>query len=174
MKKQPKMKIVFSGPESTGKTTTSKYVAEKLKLPLVHEYAREHIEALTEAYTYEDVLHIARKQIELELAAKEKSNIIICDTDLITIKIWLQYYGWEIPEWIDAHLQSFPASHYLLMYPNIDWVKDEQRQNEHDRLSLFEQHKKEVIKTGIAFEVVDEVLERRNETAIEIIKKLIE
>ncbi len=168
------MKIVFSGPESTGKTTTSKYVAEKLNLPLVEEYAREHIEALTEAYTYEDVLQIARQQIELELATKEKSNIIICDTDLITIKIWLQYYSWEIPEWIDAHLRNFPASLYLLMYPNIEWIKDEQRQNEHDRLSLFEQHKKEIIRLGIPFEVKDEILEKRNETAIEIIKKLIE
>jgi nicotinamide riboside kinase len=167
------MKIVFSGPESTGKTTTSKYVAERLKLPLVHEYAREHIEALTEAYTYEDVLQIARKQIELELAAKSKSEIIVCDTDLITIKIWLQYYGWEIPEWIDAHLRNIPASLYLLMYPNIDWVKDEQRQNEHDRLSLFEQHKKEITHLGITFEVVDEVLERRNERSLEIVSNFI-
>jgi nicotinamide riboside kinase len=163
------MKIVFSGPESTGKTTTSKFVAEQLNLPLVEEYAREHIEALTEAYTYEDVLYIARKQIELELAAKSTSEIIVCDTDLITIKIWLQYYSWKIPDWIDAHLQSFPASLYLLMYPNIDWVKDEQRQNEHDRLSLFEQHKKEIIRLGIPFEIVDEVLGKRNDRSLEIV-----
>ena len=43
-------KIVFTGPESSGKTTISESVAQKFNLPIVEEYARKSLTELNRAY----------------------------------------------------------------------------------------------------------------------------
>ena len=57
-------KVGIIGPESTGKTTLARYLAERYHGVLVPEYAREYVEQLGRHYTREDVETIARHQIE--------------------------------------------------------------------------------------------------------------
>ena len=59
-------KIVIIGPESTGKSSLCKLLAEHYHTLWCPEYAREYLTAHGMNYTYEDLLTIAMGQIELE------------------------------------------------------------------------------------------------------------
>ena len=65
MDKQLK-KIVVIGPESTGKSTLTQLLAQHYKTEWCAEYAREYLTIHGKAYTFEDLLTIAKGQVELE------------------------------------------------------------------------------------------------------------
>jgi nicotinamide riboside kinase len=71
-------KVVISGPESTGKTTLAKDLASHYQTVYVYEYARDYIENLDRPYTYRDVVHIARKQlqIEKEMLRQDRKSVV--------------------------------------------------------------------------------------------------
>ena len=51
-------KVVFTGPECSGKSTLSSAIANKFNLPLVKEYAREYLNNLNREYNYSDLIKI--------------------------------------------------------------------------------------------------------------------
>jgi nicotinamide riboside kinase len=59
-------KIVILGPESTGKSTLCKLLAEHYNTIWCPEFAREYLHIHGTAYTYGDLLEIAKGQIALE------------------------------------------------------------------------------------------------------------
>jgi len=59
-------KIVVIGPESTGKSTLCEKLAAHYNTLWVPEYARDYLEKHGTDYSYEDLLPIAKGQIELE------------------------------------------------------------------------------------------------------------
>lgn len=59
-------KFVVIGPESTGKSTLCRQLAHHYHNIWVPEYAREYLEKNGMNYTYDDLLVIAKGQIELE------------------------------------------------------------------------------------------------------------
>ena len=65
MNKQLK-KIVVIGPESTGKSTLTQLLAQHYKTEWCAEYAREYLTTHGTEYTFEDLLTIAKGQVELE------------------------------------------------------------------------------------------------------------
>ena len=84
-------KIVLTGPECSGKTTLSTDIATRFNLPIVKEYARSFLTKINRPYKYEDLLRIAKKQLEEENQksnSKSKKQLIICDTNLQVIKLW--------------------------------------------------------------------------------------
>ncbi len=58
------IRVVVTGPESTGKTEICKFLAAACKTEYIPEYAREYISSLNRPYTFEDVEKIARVQVE--------------------------------------------------------------------------------------------------------------
>ena len=78
-------KIVFTGPECSGKTQLSKQIAKHFGLIWVKEYARQYLNNLGRLYNYSDLKKIAQGQLNLE---KQYSNndLLICDTNLQVIK----------------------------------------------------------------------------------------
>ena len=79
------LKIIITGPESSGKTTLCSQLSTYFKYPLVSEYAREYIDQLDRSYNKDDLLEISKEQRNREFTG---GKILLCDTDLITIKIW--------------------------------------------------------------------------------------
>lgn len=135
---RPVHRIAITGTESTGKTTLAEELSVQLNLPLVPDVSREYIGALERPYTEFDVLEIGRQIIEREESEYQKSGpLFLSDNDLINIKIWLKYYGWDVPGWLETHLINHPPALYLLCYPDFPWVADEQRANPLDREELY-------------------------------------
>ena len=60
------IRVAITGPESTGKSSLAKVLAEHYNTLWVPEYSREYIDNLDRDYTYEDVEKIAVSQIQKE------------------------------------------------------------------------------------------------------------
>jgi NadR type nicotinamide-nucleotide adenylyltransferase len=149
------MRIGIIGPESTGKTTLAKELAEKYHGTYVPEYAREYVERKgTTDVTYDELCEIARHQIEgLE---QQPDGLYIFDTELLITKVWFDYAFGHWPEWLDEAIKRYPIDVYVILYPDIPWVPDKARSNGADaiRLELFERYKKEVEALGIEYYLV--------------------
>ena len=149
------IRIGIIGPESTGKTTLAKELAEKYKGIYVPEHAREYVERKgTTEVTYEELEEIARHQIE-EIK-NLTGEVVFFDTELIITKVWFDYAFGRWPEWLDEAIKSYPMDLYVILYPDIPWVPDKARSNGSDeiRLELFERYKKEVQALGIDYYLV--------------------
>ena len=91
------IKVVLFGPESTGKSTLAKELADHYNSIYIEEYAREYLQKKydlnQEICSYDDFIPIAKGQIRLENEASKKCNsILFCDTDLLTTKIYSEIY----------------------------------------------------------------------------------
>ena len=139
------IKIVLTGPESTGKSTLAKQLADHFDASMVPEFARYFIDNLDRDYIESDLLEIAKGQLDYEQhQSLLSSEILICDTDLLTIKIWSEFkYGKCDPQ-ILKWIEQLKYDHYLLCGTDIAWQLDPQRENPNDRETLYEIYKKEL------------------------------
>ena len=159
-------KIGIIGPESTGKSTLANYLAHRYNGELVPEYAREYMEQLapTYEYTYQDVVHIARIQIEqlkeLHSSSTEgipkgyRSDIVVFDTELIITKVWFLHKFGHCPEFLEEALHAYPMDVYLLCYPDMEWEPDPVRENPNIREYLFDWYMKEIEALGIPYYII--------------------
>lgn len=162
------MKYAFLGPESTGKTTTAIEIVRRRNGVLVPEVARDYLEEKGLNYDYEDILDIAKQQFtkEIEISDAHPDEIIICDTELITMEIWLEFYGYEVPNWIPTFIHQASYESYFLFNTDIAWVPDGLRNNQNDRevlLNLFKRklnyyNKNWILVSGQGDERIENVL----------------
>lgn len=138
--KKPLKKIAIIGPESTGKSTLSKWLTEKLDADLVPEMARNYLSEKGLDYTVEDIYNIAKIQYakEVDLASKTKTKYLICDTDLICILVWLDFYSYPIEKGLIEKIKNNTYDLFLLMDIDIEWEEDTLRANPQDRSYLFQ------------------------------------
>lgn len=150
-------RIVLIGAESTGKTELAAFLAKQYKTVFVPEYAREYIEQLDRDYTYDDVEHIAKKQIELEEQYFSKANkVLFYDTFLIITKIWFQIVFNKTPNWIDNKLKNCNIDLFLLCNNDLPWVPDTVRENGGKmRDQLFHMYEQELIKYGFSYVIIE-------------------
>jgi nicotinamide riboside kinase len=130
--------IALVGAESTGKTSLAIDLSKKYKALLVEEQARCYLQDIGLKYTTQDIYNIAKLQIDAEKRAiASDHSILIFDTELITIEIWLEFYGYDIPSWIPEYIQDCHYE-YVLLDTNIPWVADDLRNNPQDRFKITE------------------------------------
>ena len=118
-------KIAIVGPESTGKSTMSAYLANRYQTVWVPEFARGYCEKLTEPPTWQDEINMFYGQIALEEEMLPQANgLLICDTTFITVKIWSdQMFGQSPQEVLDA-LPKYTYDLYLLLNIDLPWEDD--------------------------------------------------
>ena len=133
------IKICVTGPESSGKTTLAMALAEHFAVPWVPEFAREYLEGLGRPYVEEDLLRIAEGQLEAERRiAARRPDVLVCDTDLHTIRIWSEEKFGRCDPWIMEQCEYGAYDHWLLCRPDMRWDPDPLRENPNDRERLFE------------------------------------
>ena len=168
MNESEQIRIVITGPESTGKTTLAKQLAENFSGLYVSEYAREYVEHLTGQYTFADVENIARKQIDQYLQSKDSNEtIVFFDTWLIITKVWFEWVFGSVPGWIEDAIQDCPVDLYLLCQPDLPWEADSVRENGgENRIKLFEKYRDELIRRRLRFVEISGVENERLQNAI--------
>jgi len=133
------------GPESTGKSTLAKALADHFQTIWVKEYAREYIDSLTRPYNQEDLTHIAMGQLKLENELLPKANrLLICDTNLLVIKIWSDYKYGHCDPGILHELESRNYDLHLLTNIDIPWQDDPQREHPNLRQYFYNLYLKEL------------------------------
>jgi NadR type nicotinamide-nucleotide adenylyltransferase len=123
-------KIVVIGPESTGKSTLCGQLAEHYLTEWVPEYARTYLLEIRRPYTYEDLLIIARGQLELEdrIASSLKNSMVFIDTDMYVMKVWCEYVFGKCHPFILDQIVKRKYDAYLLCNTDLPWVADELRE----------------------------------------------
>lgn len=180
LKQQPSacLKIVLFGPESTGKTTLAKELANFFNTEWVPEFMREYLQnkwdETGENVKKSDLIPIAEGQLRLEnKLSKIATDYLFCDTDLLELKVYSEYYyDGFCPVEI---LQSIEESHYdyyLLMDVDIPWKKDDLRDLPHDRLGIFRTFERELKKRQLPYKVISGNRKERLDQAIATIKNL--
>jgi len=127
-------KIVVIGPESTGKSTLCEQLAAYYKVAWVQEYAREYLLRNGMIYSYEDLLTIAKGQIDNEEAgtniqlSTSNPQPLFIDTDMYVMKVWCEYVFGRCHHWILNRIVERPYDLYLLCNTDLPWVKDQLRE----------------------------------------------
>ncbi len=117
-------RIVLLGPESVGKSTTGKKIAQKIGCSFVPEAGDSPAFSacgFTEE-TFAEILTL-QKTLEDQLAFSSESPFLICDTDAIqTVTWWKWYLGTYPPDWATKMAtDGSQASLYTLLEPTVEW-----------------------------------------------------
>lgn len=126
-------KVVIIGPESTGKSSLCKDLADSFHTDWVPEYAREYLLMYGMSYRFEDLMTIARGQLELEdrlaaAAAAAGQDLLFIDTDMYVMKVWSEFVFGRCDPWILEQIAVRSYDAYLLARTDLPWVKDELRE----------------------------------------------
>ena len=129
-------KIVIVGPESTGKSSLCKQLADHYNTIWVEEYAREYLLKNGMDYSFENLLDVAKGQIELEekgieilnSKVKNQNPKLFIDTDMYVMKVWCEFVFDKCHHWIMNRIVERKYDLYLLCNTDLPWVKDELRE----------------------------------------------
>ncbi len=126
--------MVVFGPESTGKTTLTRRLAEHYRSVWVPEWARTHLDPQGGRCEAADIERIALGQAASEDAlARQAERVLICDTDTLTTTIWSEVYFAGVAPWIRDLAQRRRHDLYLLCDIDVPWIDDHQRDMPHRR-----------------------------------------
>jgi len=164
------MKLAITGPESSGKTTLAKKLAEKYTAQWIPEFARNYLLEKNGEYSQIDLDTIAIGQIKSW--ENNDSPLLFCDTELLVLKIWSEFKYQNCSSIILDQLEKQKFDHYFLCFPDIPWEKDSLRENPNDRETLFNLYHNELKKNNLPFTIISGDLENRIKTCEEIIKRL--
>lgn len=158
-------KVVVTGAECSGKSTLSEDLAKHYGVPWVPEMARQYLDGIDRQYDEGDLLKIAELQLrtedEKQVVGSQATTLLICDTDLITIRIWgEEKYGRSDP-WVVQQTEKRPYDLWLLCRPDIPWVYDPQRENPHDRDRLFAVYEQTLKALGKPYVIIEGGREER-------------
>jgi nicotinamide riboside kinase len=164
-------RIILTGPESTGKSLLTVGLASHFSKNYIPEYARDYVSNLHRPYSYDDVVHIAKKQIEWMNEFSEKSSgLLFVDTYLIITKVWFMKVFGGYPDWIDYEIQKTINDFYLLCKPDIPWIADGVRENGGEmREVLFNGYLNELRIRNLNYALVEGNWENRLNNAIKIV-----
>ena len=167
-------KVAILGPECTGKTELSHYLASFFKTEWVPEYARAFLNKLNRPYEKSDLTKIAHGQLRMEDEWIQNANrVLICDTNLIVVKIWSEHkFGECDPEILNV----MGGRHYdLFLLTNIDipWEADPQREHPDKREYFWDLYKKEAANSKIPTVEISGTGDERRKKATEAIEKIL-
>ena len=173
-------KIVVIGPESTGKSSLSKVLAEHYKTIWVKEFAREYLERNGKDYVFEDLYKIALGQLEeIENAVvkvgiqqeENTQNLLLIDTDLHVIKIWSEFVFNKCDNRILTEITKQQYDLYLLCDVDLPWVNDNLREypDLKVRQKLFHYYKEEMTAQKTPWKIISGNYDERTAAAIKFI-----
>lgn len=145
-------KIAVLGPESTGKSKLTEDLAAFYNTVYTTEFARNYIAGLGRPYNENDLLHIAKKQLEsTEYSSTKANGYLFSDTELIVIKIWSEFKYKKVHPWIVNEIKKQDFDLYLLTDIDLEWEFDPLREHPNKRERLLNLYTKELNKRKLPY-----------------------
>ncbi len=180
-------KIVIIGPESTGKTTLCRQLAEHFKTEWVPEYARAYLETNGPKYNYEDLVKITEGQISGEELATDqmlnkkdpeafgRTKLLFIDTDLYVIKVWSEFVFDRCDNQVLKDIVNRNYDLYLLCNTDLPWIKDALREYPvpGPREKLYHYYKDAMINQDTPWVEINGSYEERLQKAIGAVTQLL-
>jgi nicotinamide riboside kinase len=190
-------KIVIIGPESTGKSTLCARLAAHFNTTWCPEYAREYLEVNGTDYTYDDLLTIAKGQIDKEEAASRElraagsaahspftthhlptgqaGSQLFIDTDMYVMKVWCEFAFGKCHNWILNQVAIRQYDLYLLCNVDLPWIKDSLREypDLETRNKLYHYYRDIMINQHVPWVDISGNYEERLQVAINAVNRLL-
>lgn len=159
-------RVCLLGGESSGKTTLAEALSNRLATGLAAEYGRELWVRRNGALSEQDLLDIARVQIQREDdLARSANHWLICDTSPLTTLLYAQaMFGEAAPE-LQA-LAARPYHHTFVCAPDFPFVQDGTRRDEAFRRQQHAWYVEQLDRRGIAYVLLSGPLDVRLEQAL--------
>jgi NadR type nicotinamide-nucleotide adenylyltransferase len=166
-------RICVFGPESTGKTTLTRRLAEHFGTVAVPEYARTLLEAQDGRLDPADIIRIARGQAASEDAlVRNARGYLFCDTDVLLTTIWSDVLYGSCPDPVRMMAEQRTYDLYLLLDVDVPWVADPVRYLPDDRASFFERCRRALADRGRPHVVLRGDWDRRFADAVAAVGRL--
>ncbi|HTS43305.1 MAG TPA: ATP-binding protein [Puia sp.] len=182
-------KIVIIGPESTGKSSLCEQLASHYRTIWCPEYAREYLTKNGKHYNFDNLLSIAKGQIELEekyISLKKKemdemrnqstaNQFLFIDTDMYVMKVWCEFVFDKCHQYILDRIVERKYDLYLLCNTDLPWIADELREypDLKNREKLFRIYKDIMLNQNTDWIEIKGDYDQRLKIAIEAVNKLI-
>ncbi|WP_437922235.1 AAA family ATPase [Sphingobacterium sp. LRF_L2] len=168
-------KIAVVGPESTGKSTIAQYLANSLGTVCVPEYARYYCKNLNNQYTLQDEVNMFYGQLALEEALVPLAqNILVCDTTIMTVKIWCDHLFGNTPAIVTEEIKNRAYDFYLLMDIDLPWQDDPLRDFPKEREHFMEVWKNELDGLGTPYIIISGTGNVRSENALAAVQQYLQ
>lgn len=163
-------RIALLGGESTGKSTLARALAEALETVYVPEFGREHWEHRGGLLSFDDMVYIARTQVEREQQqALMAGRWLICDTTPLTTQLYSELLFGSVADAL-ANLARRPYANTFLCAADFPFVQDGTRQEEEFRRRQQTWYQDALQQRQIHFELLEGPLSRRVDTAVRLIR----
>jgi len=183
------IRIVFTGSESTGKSTLAAAVAKHYRVEVLPEFVRAFAEQRGGVIEFSDHGPIARGQMALEdeyiaramriapsgpglPAPPAPPALVVQDTDLLSTVVYCQHYFGRCPEWIEEAARARRPDLYLLCGTDSPWIADGVRDRGHMREEMQELFAAAVAASQAANASISGAPDVRLARAIDIIDQL--
>lgn len=167
--------IVIIGPESTGKSTLCAQLAAHFNTTWCPEFAREYLTREGKNYSYQDLLTIAKGQLNLQekLRSSATGPYYFIDTDQYVMKVWCEVAFEDCHTWILQQVAQHKPHLYLLCDTDLPWTPDELREYPDPlfRRRLFLMYKDIVINSGVPWGLIRGTEAVRLQTALQLIEQ---
>lgn len=172
MERRPQI-FACVGPESSGKTTLCNQLATHFNGVIVPEFAREYLTQLGRPYEQDDLFTIAENQLKLEQRIiSASSGFVFCDTDIITVMVWLQVKYRKRNKNIERLLDQQQPRKYLLTTPDLPWKPDPLRESPDDLELIFKMNRYSLKMTNSVFSMIEGSGEQRLTNAIAAVNQM--
>ena len=162
-------RIVIVGPESSGKSTLTKWLAARLQTSHVTEYGRTFQESIGRDLTLADMTLIARAHRASEDAAALHSNrVLIVDTEAIITTMWSRIFCDAVPDEVEAFTHEERYRLYLLTLPRDEWADDGWRVHPEfsKRMAFFDEVRAHLESRNRPYQILHGTWEERQEQAL--------
>lgn len=171
-------KIAVIGPESTGKSKLSEYLANHYNCFWVSEYAREYCASLDRECDMQDELNIFYGQLNNERntfkdSLKARHSLLICDTTIVTVKIWTEHVFKECPSVVEKEFNQRHYDLYLLTNNDLPWEDDPLRNFPNEREYFYDWYLKLLQENNLNFKIVSGVNNERFQNAINAVDQFL-
>jgi NadR type nicotinamide-nucleotide adenylyltransferase len=167
------IRVVLTGSESTGKSTTATELARYYGSAVVPEFVRVFAEARGGVIEFSDHGPIARGQMALEDEYIAKgADVLVQDTDLLSTVVYCRHYFGRCPAWIEEAAAARRPDLYLLCEIDVPWMADGVRDRGDRREEMQTLFREEVHASGTRVVTLEGPLATRLTTAVGAIDAL--